>query len=528
MGQAPHDRQHLASESHNNKGYCDSCKRLVSAVHVEEGGKVYFVKTCPQCGETRDLLSGDARRYDIKRELDGGYNYTGCAVNCLDCPKHKKPTFVFLDVTNRCNLNCPICINNTPSMGFTFDPPIEYFENVFKELSAFPVRPAVQLFGGEPTVRKDLFDIIKMCQSYGLAARVVTNGVKLADREYCKRLVESKATILIAYDGANPNTYSLLRQAGSSLPLKQKAIENLVELGAKKVGLMTCIGKGINDNELPDLIRFCHDRRNTIRGINFMPLVHTWDPAKLDLNPERMTSEDIEQTLKNCFPGLETDFVPAGVFGRIPHLVKSLKIKPPPFAGAHPNCESFYLLVSNGEEYVPFEWYLKSSLPAMMKDLIATEERHAARVRKLDVSVGGKLLAAIRLKGAWSWLMGGTSFLKVARRNLSFGRFFKGKGLAKVWHGLCALTGLIVGRRTASVLARHTRFQQQLQLIVLPFEDLSVLETERLERCPNAFVFWDPKDERLKHVPVCAWNLHKRKVMRAIAEHYAAQPATTA
>jgi len=351
--------------------------------------------------------------------------------------------------------------------------------------------------------------------------------VKLADKEYCKRLVESKATILIAYDGADPGTYSLLRHAGSSLPLKQKAIENLVELGAKKVGLMTCIGKGINDGELPDLLNFCHERRQTIRGINFMPLVHTWDPAKLDLNPERMTSEDIEATMSKCLPDAEANFIPAGVFGQIPTLVKTLKIKAPPFRGAHPNCESFYMLVSNGERYVPLEWYLKCSLPDLISGLIAIEQRYAKKMSALDSSFTGRALAAVRLKGAAAWFMGARPVLRLVRKNLRFDRLMKGKGLGKTWHFVCLAAGFAVRRRTQSLMDKHTTFQQTLQLIVLPFEDMSVLETDRLERCPNAFVFWDPKEERLKHVPVCAWNLHKKKVLRMIADHYAALPAAT-
>jgi uncharacterized radical SAM superfamily Fe-S cluster-containing enzyme len=85
---------------------------------------------------------------------------------------------VFLDVTNRCNSNCPICINNTPSMGFLFEPPLEYFENVFQQLSRYDPKPVVQLFGGEPTVRRDLFEIIRLARSAGLRPRVVTNGLK--------------------------------------------------------------------------------------------------------------------------------------------------------------------------------------------------------------------------------------------------------------------------------------------------------------------------------------------------------------
>ena len=85
-----------------------------------------------------------------------------CSLNCTKCQIDHKPNMVFLDVTNRCNMNCPICINNTPSMGFLFEPPIEYFDTIFKHFAQITPKPSIQLFGGEPTVRNDLFDIIKL------------------------------------------------------------------------------------------------------------------------------------------------------------------------------------------------------------------------------------------------------------------------------------------------------------------------------------------------------------------------------
>ena len=62
-----------------------------------------------------------------------------------------------------------------------------------------------------------------------------------------------------------------------------------------------------------------------------------------------------------------------------------------------------------------------------------------------------------------------------------------------------------------------------LQIIVLPFEDRATLETERLERCPNAFVFYDPVDDKVGWVPTCAWGVHKVSVMRRIADYYSSQ-----
>ena len=59
-------------------------------------------------------------------------------------------------------------------MGFRFDPPLEYFEKIFQKLSEMTPKPKIQLFGGEPTVREDLIDMIESqasCELYGLLKR---------------------------------------------------------------------------------------------------------------------------------------------------------------------------------------------------------------------------------------------------------------------------------------------------------------------------------------------------------------------
>jgi len=505
-----------------NQSACNTCKQLVPAEAVERGGKVYLVKNCRACGTSETLISGDAARYDRKRALDPGHDYKGCGLNCLSC-RHKRPNIVFVDVTNRCNLNCPICINNTPSMGFLFEPPLEYFDRIFKHYGAMNPPPSIQLFGGEPTVREDLFDIIRMARSYGLATRVVTNGLKLADMGYCRRLIETKATILIAYDGANPETYRVLRHSDKALELKQRALDNIHAIGGAKVTLMCLAAKGYNDTELPSLFQFCHDRRDVIRAIYFMPLAHTWSRERFALEPDRITGEDIEQIVADAFPGDPVAFLPAMFLGEVPTLVKYLNIRPLPFAGAHPNCESMYMLVSDGERYRPLGHFLKSPVEDFARALVKVEARLARRDLKLGLTVarGGKPSFRQRLLKLRTIL----AVTRVMLRHGRLSRVLRGKGIGKLWHALALPFALAFGRKSEASIARHTNVNGILQIIVLPFEDRYTLETDRLERCPSAFAFWDPADGEIKHVPVCAWGLHKTAVMKSIREHYAAPSA---
>ena len=507
-----------------NRGFCNTCQKLVPAESVERDDKQFLVKDCPDCGKTETLIASDAQRYENKRKLDNDFDYGVCKLNCLDC-RHKKPNIVFVDITNRCNMNCPICINNTPRMGFLFEPPIEYFDQVFKHLSEYDPKLSVQLFGGEPTTRDDLLDIIRMAQSYGLSARVVTNGIKLADEDYCRALIESRATILIAYDGANPETYRVLRGSARFLDLKHKAIENIGKVGRAKVVLMSLLGKGFNDKALPELFDYVHEWRKFIRGIYFMPLAHTWDKKDFNLEPERITSEDVEAIVDGAYPEDRVDFIPAGLLGQLPTIMKLMKIKPLPFMGAHPNCESMYLLVSNGEKYVPAARFFKGSIMDVCSSLLAVEHKLARCVQRLEAGVFGKMLGAIGLKNFYARTRARLAIVGVMLRQTRMGRFFKGKGPFKLYHMVALPLSLALGTRSKVALARHTFAQSVLQIVVLPFEDKSTLETDRMERCPSAFTFYDPDEDEVKFVPVCAWGLHKTRVMKHVSEFYAGEVA---
>lgn len=504
-----------------NKGLCNSCGELVLARPEEREGKIYLVKDCHACGRTETLISSDAERYYNKRSLDKAYKYRHCHLDCLHCQHKAKPDMIFVDVTNRCNMNCPICINNTPSMGFLFEPPIDYFEKIFNHFSKYNPKPPIQLFGGEPTVRNDLFEIISLARSYGLAPRVVTNGLKLADEKYCRELMETKATILVAYDGANPELYRMLRGNPGALNLKVKAFENIEKIGRAKVVIMSLVAKGFNDDTLPELFAFCHEHRGIVRGVYLMPLAHTWDSEKLDLDPERITTEDIERIVDDAYPDERIDFVPAGFLGEIQTFRKCLRIKPAPFSGAHPNCESMYLFISDGEHYVPLARYLRNSTLHFCKALLEADTRLAQKAERLERSFVGRLLAKLGLKDRILFVRAFLSTVSVLGHNVKLLRAMKGERIGKFWHlGMLALE-LFIGCKTQRALSRHTKAQAVLQIIVLPFEDPGDLETERLERCPAGFAFIDPTDNEVKYAPTCAWSRFKAKVMREITDLYA-------
>ena len=124
-------------------------------------------------------------------------------------------------------------------------------------------------------------------------------------------------------------------------------------------------------------------------------------------------------------------------------------------------------------------------------------------------------------KGKLLFLRAILTAAREVKPHVRVGSLIKGRGLGKLYHAMAIPLGYLSGQRSRNIYARHTNIQGSLQLIVLPFEDRANVESHRMERCPNAFAYYDPKTDRVGTVPTCAWAVFlKTQAMRGIAEAY--------
>lgn len=491
-----------------NRGICAKCDKIAPAHHIERDGKVYLVKECPDCGRTEAQVSTEAARYSEKRCMVGyeGEAQKTCSLKCYDCNNHKSPTLVFLDITNRCNMNCPICLANIPAMGFRFDPPMEYFDKVFLALSRLEPKPKIELFGGEPTVRNDLVHIIELAkEKYGLSARVVTNGLRLADEEYCKKLLATGTELMFSFDGRSPKIYERTRKHPQAYEKKVKALENVGKHRKSKITIMCCVGEGVNDEYLADLVDFCHEERHYIAALDLMPLNATWGPEEVDA--KNATIEDVERMMEKAVSGME--FFPASVLYHLDTLRSTFEIGRVTFGGAHPNCETVSVMISNGEKYYPVSKYLNCSLKDLMIELMALDKQMSERLERSPIAhMFGR-------KGRQ--FIYGNALFEFIKRNLNHREVF---GDAATSRMLRIVWGLICGSRLKDLLRQNTRCHGILRVIVLPFEDKDCLEAARLVDCPAAFAYEHPVTKDIRLMPVCAWVAYKNNILRETARHY--------
>lgn len=488
-----------------NFGICSQCKRIVPVEHHEAQGKEYLKKQCSVCGTKLSLVSNDSKRYHLKRKFMEGRDYPGCGMNCLHC-SHRNPDLVFIETTNRCNMNCPICITNVPSMKFQFEPRMEYFDKIFRHYAQQERKPHIQLFGGEPTMREDLLEIIDLARSYDLKVRIVTNGLKLADPDYAQRIISSSTVVQIAFDGLNREMYAKLRNHPESLDIKKKALENLSKQKKRKVILMTVVDKNYNANDIPKFLEFCRTA-TCVRGIFFMPLTQVWSEERLVYKPERTTQEDVENMIENAVGG-KVEFVPLGSW-EFNNLEKAFGQILWPFTGVHPNCESFTYLIPQKERFVSISHYLKHGFFALVTD-----------IRELDKRLGRYAAKPLsRYRKFWVRLQLARLFVK----HWNFDALIGAKGLAAVGRWLRFFGKLATGKKFWDVFHQETTIVNRngtLQILLLPFEDDEILESERLEKCTSCFAYIDVKTDTVKSIPFCIWDKYKNPIMKDIARKF--------
>ncbi|WP_027400418.1 radical SAM (seleno)protein TrsS [Anaerovorax odorimutans] len=264
---------------------CNYCHKPVDAYYVEIDKRVYFQKECEEHGKTKALVAENVQDYlkwtsnpviniPPKEAITKGKEGE-CPLHCGVCDKHLQTACcVLLDITERCNQNCPYCFAKA-NEDADKDPSLEEIERWYDKLVELgEERPFnIQLSGGEPTVRDDLLEIIKIGRDKGFEyIQINTNGRRIALEEgYAKKLKEAGASVIfLQFDGTKDEIYKELR-GEPLLNLKKKAIKNCRKAGLP-VTLVPMVVKHVNLDNIGEMLEFLLENVDVVKGIHFQPV----------------------------------------------------------------------------------------------------------------------------------------------------------------------------------------------------------------------------------------------------------------
>jgi heme b synthase len=141
--------------------------------------------------------------------------------------KQKKafePMWLAWEITGRCNLNCIHCRSNSTLGSDEGDFSLEEAKTFIDELTSF-AKPVVVLSGGEPLMRKDVFEIASYGTEKGLRMALATNGALVTD-EICDRIKESGIRIVsLSLDGSTAEIHDDFRKQEGAFEATLRAAE---------------------------------------------------------------------------------------------------------------------------------------------------------------------------------------------------------------------------------------------------------------------------------------------------------------
>lgn len=347
---------------------CPECSALVLGRSFVRDGAVWMEKTCPEHGYFRDKVNSDARLHallsrrcfqdetglDNPRVTDGA----ACPTDCGLCNQHHStPCLSQIDLSNRCNLTCPVCFASANQAGYVSEPSYEGVVEMLRALRETKPVPvtAVQFTGGEPTMHPDFFRIVRRANEMGFThVQAATNGILMADPAFARQAAGAGLhTIYLQFDGVDDGLYRRLR-GQPLLETKRRAVENC-RANDIRICLVPTIVKGVNDHQVGPILQFAVENSDVINAIAYQPVSFTGRIARRELESKRYTLGDLARDIAEASGSdVERDMYPANLVTPVSRFLEKLDGKPKIRTSCHSECGlGTYFFITPDRELIP-------------------------------------------------------------------------------------------------------------------------------------------------------------------------------
>jgi uncharacterized radical SAM superfamily Fe-S cluster-containing enzyme len=349
------------------KSLCGTCKTAVDAKIQFEDDRVWFDKFCPAHGHQRVLAASSVEWYldalsfvaphTPPRRISRPVTH-GCPFDCGACPSHQQKVYLpVVPITSACNLDCPICytINkNEAAHRLSADDFARILAHLAEDHEELDI---INFTGGEPTLHPELPRFLEMCREAGIKRLTIsTNGLKLRDEAYVRKLAALDARIVLSLDTFRPETDKILLGA-NTVKAKLDALA-LLEKHDVATTILPAVAMGLNDDEVGPLLDLVLSKPH-IRSLELHTMTFTGQGGVGFPRTARITIPDLHARIEQATGGRIgwRDFVPSPL--------------------AHPHCYSIcYVLTLDEGGYVPFARLTsRATLFELLQDSLYIEPR---------------------------------------------------------------------------------------------------------------------------------------------------------
>jgi cyclic pyranopterin phosphate synthase len=195
-----------------------------------------------------------------------------------------------ISLTQRCNLKCFFC-HQEGEHGSGEELSTDEIVQVAKIASELGIKK-VKLTGGEPLIRRDIVEIVKQISPLVKEVSMTTNATLLKDKACILRKAGLKR-VNISLHTLDPETFHKITGRNYENEVT-KGIESAIKCGLNPVKINMVVMKGINSDEIPNMINYSREAGAVLQLIEFQELENGakyYDDFHFDL-------ESVEETLK--------------------------------------------------------------------------------------------------------------------------------------------------------------------------------------------------------------------------------------
>jgi len=195
------------------------------------------------------------------------------------------PITIVWNFTHRCNLNCLHCHQDSSPISSYPELATSQAFKVIDNMSDAGV--AILTFsGGEPLLRRDLFDAIERATDNGMLCTIASNGTLMLKKVAEKLFKAGIRRVEIGLDGAQAETHDFLRNSSGSFEATVRGIRSCAEVGFDELAItMTLHSKNVN--ELGETMALAENLGATRFYLNrLIPAGRGIEASYLDVTPD--------------------------------------------------------------------------------------------------------------------------------------------------------------------------------------------------------------------------------------------------
>lgn len=216
-----------------------------------------------------------------------------------------------ISVTDRCNLRCQYCMPETEYAWLPREDLLS-FEEIGRLVDVFAARGVdkVRLTGGEPLLRRNLHDLVRLLAADGRLTdlAMTTNGVLLAEQADALRAA-GLMRVTVSLDTLHPDRFAALTR----LATHARVLEG-IEAASRvfpSLKLDCVVMRGVNDDELVPLVEYARERRGEVRFIEYMDVAGATHWSASRVVPRTEILERLEAHYGTLQPLDATEWAPA-------------------------------------------------------------------------------------------------------------------------------------------------------------------------------------------------------------------------